>query len=187
MSTKMPLDLAHRLKKLRKKAGLTLRQLRDRTGIAPSHLSNLERGGGSPTLATLHRILHALDTNLETFFAAPEAAKVEGTVFHRHDMHTATDAARRYVFLFPPRDDVKVSLLDEYLMPSEETPEFEVLECDSGGVILSGTLNLEIEGEPKQTLCPGDAYYATAGKKGRGWCLGPDPVHMITVFVPPKY
>lgn len=183
----MPLELGHRLKKLRKREGLTLRQLCERCGIAPSYLSNLERGGSSPTLATLHKILHALDADLESFFATPEPATVEGTVFRRHEMRTATDASRRYVFLFPRHETIKITLIEEYLMPNEESPEFEVLECDSGGVILSGTLKLEIEGEEERTLCPGDAFYATAGKRGRGRCLGPEPVHMITVYVPPKY
>lgn len=184
----MSLDLGQRLMKLRKNAGLTLRQLRDKTGIAASYLSNLERGRSSPTLATLHRILHALDTNLKSFFAVPEVGETaEGSIFRRHHMHAATDATRRYVFLFPPREDIKATMIEEYLLPSDEPPEFEVLECDSGGVILSGKLELEIEGEPPQTLCPGDSYYATAGKKGRGRCLGNEPVHMITLFVPPKY
>jgi transcriptional regulator with XRE-family HTH domain len=178
-----------RLKYIRVQAGLTLRQLGSKCGIAASYLSNLERGGSSPTLATLARILRALGSDLESFFANASAsvAATTGPVFRRSNMRVATDSARRYTFLLPRRKDVKAEMLDEYLMPGESDPEMESLECDVAGVLLSGTLELDVPDEGRHILCPGDSFYVAAGKQHRGRCLGPDPAHLITVYVPPKY
>jgi transcriptional regulator with XRE-family HTH domain len=175
------------LKEIRLRAGLTLRQLGGKCGIAASYLSNLERGGSSPTLATLTKILHALGSDLESFFANAAGGAMTGVVFRRSDMRVAADTARRYTFLLPRRKDIKAEMLDEYLMPGESEPELESLDCDVAGVLLSGALELEIQGDVRQVLCPGDSFYVAAGKGHRGRCLGPDPAHLITVYVPPKY
>ncbi len=172
---------------MRTRAGLSLRKLGERCGIAASYLSNLERGGSSPTLATLTKILHALESDLETFFSQAGEGKLTGPVFRRSEMQVASDAKRRYTFVLPRRDDIKSQMLDEYIMPGESDPEVESLGCDVAGLLLSGTLELEIEGEAPQILCPGDGFHISAGTRHRGRCLGPEPAHIVTVYVPPKY
>ncbi len=179
--------IGERLKQMRSRAALSLRELGERCDITPSYLSNLERGGSSPTLATLARILHALDSDLESFFTDHEAGDLTGPVFRRSQMRHASDATRRYTFVLPVREGVKTEMLDEYIMPGESEPEFESFNCDVAGLVLGGSLELEIEGDPSSVLCPGDAFYVTEGTRHRGRCLGPEPAHLITVYVPPKY
>ena len=180
--------MAGRLKEIRTKARMSLRRVADKAGIAPSYLSNLERGGSSPTLATLHKILHALGTDLESFFSEPTGLRNDhGCVFKRHEMRTAADSARRYTFLLPRRKDIKAEILDEYIMPNETNPDSETLECDITGTVHSGTLELQIEDEENHVLCAGDAFYIPAGKSHCGRCLSAEPVHLTTIFVPPKY
>ena len=182
-----PEEIGVHLKKARTQAGLSLREVGDRCGIAASYLSNLERGGSSPTLATLTKILHALGSDLETFFANGDGAEPTGPVFRRSDMRVASDAKRRYTFVLPRREDIKAQMLDEYIMPTESAPEFESLDCDVAGILLSGTLELEIEGDAPLILCPGDAFYVPGRTSHRGRCLGSEPTHLITIYVPPKY
>jgi len=183
----MPQEIGAHLKKMRTRVGLSLREVGDRCGIAASYLSNLERGGSSPTLATLTKILHALESDLETFFSNGDAAEPTGPVFRRSDMRVASDAKRRYTFLLPRREDAKAQMLDEYIMPTESAPEFESLDCDVAGILLSGTLELEIEEDGPLILCPGDAFYVPERASHRGRCLGSEPAHLITIYVPPKY
>lgn len=187
MGAKASENISHRLRELRKETGMTLRQVYDRCGVAPSYLSNLERGGSSPTLVTLHKLLHALGSDLEGFFSNPNEVVTQGCVFKRQDMRTATGPTRRYTFMLPRRKDIKAEVLDEFIMPGESNPDFEVLECDIAAAIHSGTLELEIEGEGKHVLCAGDAFYIPAGKHHRGRCLSSEPAHLTTVFLPPKY
>lgn len=176
-----------RLREMRREAGMTLRDLARKCGIAPGYLSNLERGSNSPTLATLRRILSALGTDLEAFFANGAEPPASRYAFRRETMKTVSDAKRHYTFLFPRSPDVKAEVLDEYMKPGEAVAEFEVLECDVGGLVLEGLLELEIRGEPREMLRAGDAFYVPAGATHRGRCLSAEPVHLVTFYVPPKY
>lgn len=180
-------DMGFRLKALREKAGLTLRALGKKAGIAPSYLSNLERNGSSPTLATLQRVLTALGASLEEFFAEAAGPRESGSVFRREGMRLASDARRHYTFLLPRRKGIKAELLEEYLLAGERRPEFEKLGCDVAGVVLAGTVELAVEGERRQIVRTGDAFYVPAGRKHRGRCLGPESARLLTVFVPPRY
>jgi len=180
-------EMGNRVRDLRHKSGMTLRALSAKAGIAPSYLSNLERGVNSPTLATLHRILTALGTDMETYFTTTNQGDSDGCVFIRENMRTVSDSGRRYTFLLPRRDDIKAEVVEEYVTSSETRPAFEVLQCDIAGFVLDGILELEVENETKEMLRRGDAFYIHAGKKHRGRCLSTEPVHMMTVYVPPKY
>jgi len=52
----------------RKKAGLTQRQLAERTGIAQSDISKLETGAGNPSVRTLQRLAAGMDMVLHIEF-----------------------------------------------------------------------------------------------------------------------
>jgi len=52
----------------RKNAGLTQKQLSERTGIAQSDISKLESGDGNPSLKTLKRLAAAMDMTIKIEF-----------------------------------------------------------------------------------------------------------------------
>ncbi len=56
--------LAGELLELRRKSGLTQRQLADRTGVHQSEISRIEAGSSNPTLTTLSVLARALDADL---------------------------------------------------------------------------------------------------------------------------
>lgn len=181
-------NIGIKLRELREEAGLSLRDLGVAAGVAASYLSSLERGGSSPTLATLRRILVALGTTLEAFFAEPSPpAKTEVHVFRREHMRAAADSCRRYTFLLPRRKEMQAEMLDEYLLPGEREPEFETLESAISGVVLAGILELDIHDAGVEVLRPGDAFHIPAEAPHRGRCISSEPVRLITVFTPPTY
>jgi transcriptional regulator with XRE-family HTH domain len=55
-----PLELGRRIKLLRVKRNLTLKELEKRGGISATHVSEIERGKASPTVGALGRIARAL-------------------------------------------------------------------------------------------------------------------------------
>lgn len=181
------MELGNRVRELRRKCKMTLRDLSAKSGIAPSYLSNLERGVNSPTLATLHKVLAALDTDMENFFTAANDKDSDGFVFVREKMRTVSDEGRRYTFLLPKREDIKAEVLEEYVMPQEVRSEFETLRCDIAGMLLDGVMELEVDNEKKAMLRGGDAFYIPAGRRHRGRCISSEPVRLITIYVPPKY
>jgi len=187
MTDQQPFDLPGSLRELRKRAGLTLQELSERAEVGASFLSKLERGLSSPTLATLRRILKGLGADLESFFANTPTTGAGTFVFRREGMRAGVDAARRYTFMLPRREGMKLDLVDEFWTPTESAPEYEVLDCDVAGTVLLGTLELDIKGEAVEVLRAGDAFYIPAGRKHRGRCLHNQPARLVTAFVPPRY
>ena len=66
----------------RKNAGLTQKQLSERTGIAQSDISKLESGDGNPSLKTLKRLAAAMDMTIKIEFtpSAGNRAHIARTV-----------------------------------------------------------------------------------------------------------
>jgi len=59
------LDIGKKIKNLRKKKGLTLQELSQRSGVSPGYISMLERGfKKSPTLDVLKKLAKGLEVNL---------------------------------------------------------------------------------------------------------------------------
>ena len=54
---------------VRKNAGLTQKQLSERTGIAQGDISRIENGNANPSLNTLKRLASAMDMTLKIEFA----------------------------------------------------------------------------------------------------------------------
>ena len=59
---------AVRLKARRKELGLTQQAIYEKTGIAISYISNLEKGGVNPSLDIMVSLARALDVDLTYFF-----------------------------------------------------------------------------------------------------------------------
>jgi len=62
------LHIGEKIRDLRKKAGLVLQDLSDRTGLSKPLLSQIEKEMISPPIATLLKISKALNTNISFFF-----------------------------------------------------------------------------------------------------------------------
>ncbi len=57
-----------RLRERRTEAGLTLKQLANRTGLSVSLISQIELGKSAASMSTLHKLSTALQTNMTYFF-----------------------------------------------------------------------------------------------------------------------
>jgi transcriptional regulator with XRE-family HTH domain len=66
--------LAVNLRRLRRSRGLPAVELARRAGLARATLTQLEAGGGNPTLETLYALANALDAPLAELIAEPKAA-----------------------------------------------------------------------------------------------------------------
>src|SRR5699024_6390084 len=66
------LTLGRRVRHCRTQAGLTLRQLAERAGTTPSHLSLIENGHREPRLALLKDLAEVLDVDVEILLTAEQ-------------------------------------------------------------------------------------------------------------------
>ena len=175
-----------RIRLLRQRCGISIRQLAERADVTPGIISCIERGKNSPSISTLSKVLGALGTDLQAFFGGNGDAP-QGPVFPRGQMKSIADQERSYTIIFPKRPEIKMDMLDERLYPVQELPAFEVLECDVAGYVISGNLRLEIEGEPAHVLQPGDAFYVPRNTPHRGYAFGDAEAHLITACYPARY
>jgi transcriptional regulator with XRE-family HTH domain len=182
----METEIPKRIQALRKRCGLSIRQLAKVAGVTPAIISCIERGKNSPSITTLQKILSALGTDLAAFFARDNVLQ-EGPVFLREYMRAISDGDRTYTIVFGKQPDVGVEIFDETIRKSEQRPPFETLKCDVAGYVLAGSLVLEIKKKPKQTLRPGDAFYIQKGQEHRGFPDCDEPVRLVTVYHPVRY
>ena len=74
-------NLGSRLKEMRLKAGLTLRELARQADVSPSFVSQIENGKSQPSVATLYTFSRLLGVTVDELFvdvSQPEPPLVEG-------------------------------------------------------------------------------------------------------------
>jgi transcriptional regulator with XRE-family HTH domain len=180
-------DYGKKIRFFRKKAGLGLRDLAKLADLSPAAISAIERDRSSPTLATLHKILKALNTDFADFFSSEQTLD-HAPVFAHEDMATISDKFRKYTLVFPKREDIQFSISMETITSLEDECEWEVHDCDVGGVVLSNKrAKIEVEGQGEWPLAQGDAFYIKAGSKHRLVNLENTPMNLVTVYYPAKY
>jgi transcriptional regulator with XRE-family HTH domain len=63
------LDVGERIKRSRKKLGLSMRELAEGVGVSESYISQLEKGVVNPSLGTLKKLADKLCVTMVDFFA----------------------------------------------------------------------------------------------------------------------
>jgi quercetin dioxygenase-like cupin family protein len=168
-------------------AGVGLRELSRLAEVSAASLTAIEKDKSSPTLATLHKILKALGTNFADFFAN-SGESPDKPVFAGKQMKHITDGHREYALLLPKRGDMRFEMVHETILQKESKVEWEVHDCDVGGIILTGgPARLEIEGQGEWTVRKGDSFYIKSGLKHRLVNHGNRPLMQVTVMAPPRY
>jgi DNA-binding NtrC family response regulator len=68
LETRLNQEVGRRLRERRKSAGLTLKQLANRTGLSVSLISQIELGKSAASMSTLHKLATALQVKMTYFF-----------------------------------------------------------------------------------------------------------------------
>ena len=169
---------------LRQRGGVSLRELARRADIAVSYLSSLEKDKVSPTLATLRKILVALGTNFVDFFG--ESSGEDSRYVFRHSaMKQVRDQDRDYNLVFPNRRDIQIEVMDENYRSAKKLPAYETMEGAFAGYVISGKLTLEVDNAPPVELLAGDAFHIPAGVPLRGYCGNGQKARLITILCKP--
>lgn len=63
------MTLGERIRKIRKIKGLSILDIKEKTGLSKSTISDLENGKSSPTTETLQKIADALKVDIREFFS----------------------------------------------------------------------------------------------------------------------
>jgi len=179
--------VAPRLRALRERRKLSLRELSRRTGIAVSFLSSVERGMNNVSVAKLKAILDALGVTLAGFFSK-EPPPREKVVYRRGELvEISAQKGISFKDVASGRKGRALQLLVERYAPGTDTgAESYRHEAEEAGVVLRGTLELIVEGEI-HVLKPGDAYYFDSRRPHRFRNRGKTAVEAISVNSPPSF
>jgi len=159
------LHIGKKIRELRKKAGLVLQDLSDRTGLSKPLFSQIEKGVVSPPIATLLKISKALNVNIGFFFQDNDPE--EKVVLVRRDESKVIDS--RYfgreesgyyyeALAYKKSKKYMEPFLVEFKRMKAEKLSYFSHEGEEFIYLLEGTLEFRTENE-QYVLNPGDSLY----------------------------
>jgi transcriptional regulator with XRE-family HTH domain len=120
-----PLNLATRVRELRKARGMTLEQAAQQAGLARSTLSKIENGQMSPTYEALKKLATGLDISVPQLFTPPVKDQINGRMAVTRSGEGAAHATTTYEHellanalvkkqMLPYRARVRARSMDEF-------------------------------------------------------------------------
>ncbi|MCK0746481.1 cupin domain-containing protein [Chromohalobacter nigrandesensis] len=152
-------DVGARLKQLRTLRDLSQRELAKRAGVTNSTISLIEQNSVSPSVSSLKKILDAMPVSISEFFAGEETSPLEKVFYRAEELTEIGDGNLSWRLVAARHPSRSMSIIHEHYPPGADTGgEMLEHEGEEGGVVVTGTIELTINGET-QYLHAGDAYY----------------------------
>lgn len=149
------LAVGARLRKVRELAGLSQRELAKRSGVTNATISLIEQESHAPSLASLHRILTAIQISLADFFALPVSQR-NALFYDAKDLAVVSRGAVDLRVLGSERRDKKLQLFIERYEPGAGTgDEPLVYDGETAVVVIKGTIEVEASGEVRRIAVGG--------------------------------
>jgi transcriptional regulator with XRE-family HTH domain len=138
------------IRTLRRKQGLSLRDLAELTGFSISFLSLVERGQSSISLTSLHTVGKALGVDMSAFFPAPRDEPEPPAVPHvtrlSGDGRLSTDSAHTYKLLGGRGFKSTLEPVHVTIAPCDDTRDAYAHEGEEFAYVLSGRLVFIVDG-----------------------------------------
>jgi transcriptional regulator with XRE-family HTH domain len=180
------LELGHRIREVRQKKGMTLREAAVAADVSESFLSQVERGLANPSVASLRRIADAMHERVASFFVGDAPSGMLVRVKDR----------RRLVH--------PMGMLEDYLLTPPTARKLQIIYCVAGPgegsgherythvadeecvIVLSGRLDVGL-GDDTYSLESGDALLLDPKNPHSFYNPGPEPTTMLWVQTPPLF
>jgi len=186
-----PGNLGDKIRTLRKKAGMTQKELAERVGLTPSFISQLEKNLISPSLDSLLKLSEKLNTQPVYFLTEGESGPLQKMVI--------TPAERQDVRLPALKGlDIKLQLLVSDVLNRRMEPylltikggaaidgHFYGHKGDEFAYVIEGELEVEIQDE-KQILRQGDSLYIGSTFPSKWSNIGKGEAILLWVLSPPR-
>lgn len=182
----MTFDVGARLRSIRVAQKLSQRELAKRAGVTNSTISLIEANRANPSIGALKRILDSVPIGLAEFFTQQPSAPRQA--FYRADELTEIGKGRvSYRQIGESMAGRALQILHERYEPGADTGRVPLVhEGEEGGVIISGRLEVTVDGE-RRVLGPGDAYYFESHRPHRFRAVGPEPCELVSACTPPTF
>lgn len=152
------MDLGVRLKTIRKRLGLSQRELAKRAGVTNSTISMIEKNTVSPSFSSLLKVLKGFPMGVEEFFTT-DLVKSDQVVFkaaEQADMSAQGVAIKLIGHSIVQRN---ISMLSETYPPGADTGEDMIkYDGEEAGIVVQGEIELTVDQKIYQ-LVTGDGYF----------------------------
>jgi len=186
-----PSNLGDKLRTLRKKLGMTQKELAEQVGLTPSFISQLEKNVISPSLDSLLKLSEKLNAQPIYFLMDAESGPLQKMVIkpgERQDIHLqdmkVTDVKAQLLV-----SDVLNRRMEPYILTLKEgaavTGHFYSHKGDEFAYVMEGELEVEIQDE-KQMLRKGDSLYIESIVPSRWVNIGKGDAVLLWVLSPPR-
>ncbi|GLU32715.1 cupin domain-containing protein [Trinickia caryophylli] len=154
----MSIEVATRLKHIRKQHGLSQRELAKRAGVTNGTISLIEQNRVSPSVGSLKKLLECIPMSLAEFFTF-ELEPDERIVSRRGEMPNLGNEAIAFFLAGSGIRDRNMGIMREVYQPLADTgPDMLTHVGHEGGFVVRGRIELTVEGKT-WLLEPGDSYY----------------------------
>jgi transcriptional regulator with XRE-family HTH domain len=147
-------QVGHRIRQLRQSKGISGRELASRAGVTPAYISRLENAKVSPTVATLSRIVHAMDSTITSLFGGDEQ---DGPVVRSGERRPVQSRGVED-YRITPSWTSRLEVLESIVQPGHGSgPNLHTHSGDEECVlVLEGELTIWL-GDDEHQLRPGDS------------------------------
>ena len=186
-----PGNLGDKIRTLRKKMGMTQKDLAEQVGLTPSFISQLEKNLISPSLDSLFKLSDKLSTEPIYFLTDGENGPSQKMLIKPNERQDVR-------FQEIKNKDVKIQLLvsdvfnrrmEPFLLTMKQGAviegHFYSHKGDEFSYVMDGELEVEIQNE-KQLLGPGDSFYIGATFPSKWANIGKGDAVLLWVLSPPR-
>ena len=182
------MDIGGRLQIVRKRRGLSQRELAKRVGVTNSTISLIEQNKVSPSVSSLKKVLDGIPISLADFFTLDVEGEGGDSVFYRADeLPDLGDNTIHYYLVGQRRPNRQMCILREVMPPGSDTGDTMLAhDGEEGGVLVQGRVEVTV-GDEVRVLEPGDAYYFESRQPHRFRNIGDEPAVLVSANTPPTF
>lgn len=173
-----------KLRDFRKKLGMTLEDISQKTGFTKSFISQIENGKNSPSIASLKKICYALGTTISELF---EDERNIVHTFNNDDYKELNNKNLKMTFLASKLVNRKLEPMIIEIGPHSETgADFYQHTGEEFGYVLEGEFTVMI-GTEEHVLTVGESIYFSSNLPHRLKNRSDKPTKAFWVATPPTF
>ncbi|MFJ4441161.1 helix-turn-helix domain-containing protein [Pseudomonas sp. NPDC089422] len=174
--------MSNRLKVLRKKLGVTLETLAEKSGMTKSYLSKVERGLNTPSIAAALKLARALNVNVEELFAEEHTGQRRYSLVRQGERQALVGDGHGPGYAALTRQFGQHSLLPFLIQPPTafSDPTFKEHEGEEFLFVHAGQVEVDFMNE-RVLLEQGDALHFNAQTPHRLRSVGEQPAQLLVV------
>jgi len=176
-----------KLRELRRRRDLGVRELAVRSGVSHSTISLIERDRMSPSIDTLSAVLDALGTTLPGFFSDLQSSMPYSpfcTAGEMVEIGKPETVSYRVIGISHPNR--QVLMLHETYQPGGDSGVAFTHTAQEAGMVVSGAIELTV-GDVTQVLQAGDGYYFDSRLPHRFRNAYEGVSEIVSAVTPPTY